>query len=281
MNASSLMVNIRLFKEAGLDPEKDAPKTWDDVARLNGILTKRDAAGRITQKGFEFVWARADQTSSALQMLIRQAGGEIIQDGVTPVFNNDAGVKGMQTFKSVTIDPNVTQTTTASPVQDFAVEQKAMHTMGPNGGTFVEFVNPAMKGNYIFTPLPQIYPDKPVTIITAFSLAVNAKSPEDRRIVAHDFIRYMALQPEVWLKATGQLTPLASLKTSPTAKEIMPFLDVAIGDLLIAQPSTRTDHAAQLDTALRSAAERVVFENQDPKASLDQAAADFTQAIKQ
>src|SRR5215208_4865094 len=56
MNAYSLMVNTRLFREAGLDPEKDAPRTWDDVARLNNILTKRDAAGRITRKGFEFLW---------------------------------------------------------------------------------------------------------------------------------------------------------------------------------------------------------------------------------
>jgi ABC-type glycerol-3-phosphate transport system substrate-binding protein len=281
MNAYSLLVNSRLFKEAGLDSVKDAPVTWDDVARLNTPLTKRDSAGRLTQKGFEFIWARNDQVSNYLQILMLQAGGQVLKDGVNPVFNDAAGVKALQTFKSVTVDPKVTQVTTASPMQDFATEQNAMVAFGPNGGTFSEFINPKMKDNYIYSRLPQINPDKPAATITSFNLSVNGKSSDDKQKVAHDFIRYMAQQPEVWLKATGQLTPMASLQTSATAKEIMPFIDVFIKDLLIAQPPTRTSNSAQLDTALKAACERVVYENQDPKAALDQAAAEFTQAIKQ
>ena len=66
---------------------------------------------------------------------------------------------------------------------------------------------------------------------------MNGKVSEDKQKVAHDFIQFMGMQPEVWLKGTGQLTPMVSrCKTSPTAKEIMPFIDVAIADLLIAQP---------------------------------------------
>ena len=41
MNAHSLYMNNRMFREAGLDPTKDAPKTWDDVVRLSKLLTKR------------------------------------------------------------------------------------------------------------------------------------------------------------------------------------------------------------------------------------------------
>jgi ABC-type glycerol-3-phosphate transport system substrate-binding protein len=155
-----------------------------------------------------------------------------------------------------------------------------MHQMGPNAGAFTEFVNPKMKGAYIWKPLPQMAPDKPLTIITAFNLVVNGKISDDKQKVAHDFIQFMGMQPEVWLKATGQLTPLQSLKTSPTAKEIMPFLDVALNDLLIAQPSVRTEFAGQLDTALQAAAERVVYDKMDPKKSLDQAVEEFNQAIK-
>ena len=40
----------------------------------------------------------------------------------------------------------------------------------------------------------------------------DGKISDDKQKVAHDFIRYMAQQPEVWLKATGQLTPMASLQ---------------------------------------------------------------------
>jgi multiple sugar transport system substrate-binding protein len=279
MNANSMMINIRLFKEAGLDVDKDYPKTWNDVITLNQKLTKKDG-NRITQKGFEFLWARPDQVSSALQLVMRQCGADILKDGVEPVFNSEAGVKGMTLFRDIAVDPKVTQTSPTSPVQDFALEQNVMHQMGPNGGTFTEFVNPKMKGNYVFKPLPQATPDKPLTVVTAFSLVVNGKASDDKQKVAHDFIQFMGMQPEVWLKATGQLTPLQSLKTSPTAKEIMPFIDVAIDDLLIAQPSVRTEFAGQLDTVLQAAAERVVYDKMDPKQSLDQAAAEFTQAIK-
>ncbi|MCC7104931.1 MAG: hypothetical protein IT307_07290 [Chloroflexi bacterium] len=279
MNAYSMMINIRLFKEAGLDPVKDAPKTWDDVAKLNKILTKRDAAGRITQKGFEFTWARPDQISSYFQQLVRQAGGEVLKDGVTPLFNSPEGVKAMQTLKDVSVDPKVTQVSATSPVQDFAMEQNAMHMFGPNGAMFVEAINPKMKGNYTYGRLPQINPDKPFAILVDFNLVVHGKAAEDKKKVAHDFIHYMATQPEVWLKATTQVIPVLSLRTSPTAKEIMPYLDVAIADLLIAQVATRTEYAPQLDSVLKAAAERVVYEGQDVKKSLDQAAEEFPKAI--
>src|SRR5260370_38760209 len=56
MNASSRMINTRLFAAAGLDPLKDAPKTWDAVAALTPNLTIRYSARQITHKAVEFVW---------------------------------------------------------------------------------------------------------------------------------------------------------------------------------------------------------------------------------
>ena len=74
MNAHSLYINNRLFREAGLDPVKDAPKTWDDVAKLNKVLTKRkDGPGRPEGLGDALrggALARACSTSS----LTRPAG---------------------------------------------------------------------------------------------------------------------------------------------------------------------------------------------------------------
>jgi ABC-type glycerol-3-phosphate transport system substrate-binding protein len=86
------------------------------------------------------------------------------------------------------------------------------------------------------------------------------------------------MQPEAWLKATGQVTPMVALRNSATAKESMPFLDVALADLVIAELPTRTEYGAQLETVMKAAIERVVYENQDPKVSLDQAAEEFTKA---
>jgi multiple sugar transport system substrate-binding protein len=281
MNSSSLMINTRLFKAAGLDPVKDAPRTWDDVARLNPTLTKRDSASHITQKGFDWIFARPDVISGSIQLLIYQAGGSVLaDDGVTPMFDGDAGVNALQVIKKLAIDPTVTQNTTAVVQMDFAAEQNVLYTGGPNTGVLCEAINPNLKGNYIYSDLPQLDPGKPSATFTLFTMAVNGSATADQQAVAHDFLRFMALQPDAWLAQTGQLTPVVSLKTSQSARQIMPFLDVALHDLEIARPPTNTDFGSQLNTALSAAAERVVMEGQDPKESLAQARADFTESIK-
>ena len=281
MNSTSLMINTRLFQEAGLDPVKDAPRTWDDVAALNPQLTKRDAAGHLTQKGFDFIWARPDVISGSIQLLIYQAGGSVLaDDGQTPTFDSDAGVTALETIKKLSIDPKVTQNTTAVVQTDFAVEQNVLYTGGPNTGVLCEAINPNLKGNYIYADLPQIDVNKPTATFTLFTMAVNASASADQQAVAHDFLRYMALQPEVWLQQTGQLTPMLELKSSATAHQVMPFLDVALHDLAIARPPTNTDFGSQLNTALQAAAERVVFEGQPAMDSLVQAKADFLESIK-
>jgi maltose-binding protein MalE len=60
----------------------------------------------------------------------------------------------------------------------------------------------------------------------------------------------------------------------------MPFLDVALHDLQIAIPPLNSPYVPQLNNAFNAAAERVVYENQDPKASLNQAEEEYKQSIK-
>ena len=282
MNSSSLMINTRLFKEAGLDPVKDAPKTWDDIARLNPTLTKRDSAGHIMQKGFDFTLVRPDVISGSIQLLIYQAGGTVLaDDGRTPTFDGDAGVLAMQTIKKIAIDPKVTQNTTSVVQMDFAAEQNVLlYTGGPNTGILCEAINPNLKGNYIYSDLPQLDPSKPTATFTLFAMAVNGSASSDQQIVAHDFLRFMAMQPEVWLAQTGQLTPVVALQNNQSARQILPFLDVAMHDLAIARPPTNTDFGSQLNSALTAAAERVLYEDQDPMASLVQAKTDFAGSIQ-
>ena len=52
-NSMSLFINNKEFRAAGLDPEKDAPKTWDDVIAL-GPKLKIVQGNRTVQKAFDF-----------------------------------------------------------------------------------------------------------------------------------------------------------------------------------------------------------------------------------
>lgn len=50
-NSYAFFYNKKLFKEAGLDPDKP-PKTWDEVLKYSERLTKKDAKGNFIQMGF-------------------------------------------------------------------------------------------------------------------------------------------------------------------------------------------------------------------------------------
>lgn len=50
-NSYAFFYNKRLFREAGLDPEKP-PRTWNEVLEYSSKLIKKDSKGNFTQMGF-------------------------------------------------------------------------------------------------------------------------------------------------------------------------------------------------------------------------------------
>jgi len=278
-NAHSLYIDNNLFKAAGLDPVKDAPKTWADVAHLNQVLTKRQG-NQIVQKGFEMRYVCPDGhwVAQMFQILLYQAGGQMFQ-GAQPAFDSAAGVKALETWKSVTVAPQVTQNTCASPYQDFADGQDAMTFMGPNGGPSIELINPKIAGNYTVVPLPQLDPAQPATIVYSFNWAVYAKAPADQKMVAWDLVHYLSSQPLVWWSQIKFLQSRKGWYDTPEAKAT-PFLGVFIHDLSVGRPVARTTNYPQLQPILGRMIDRVILNNQDPKAALDQAVSEYQQATK-
>jgi multiple sugar transport system substrate-binding protein len=277
MNAHSLYINNRLFREAGLDPVKDAPRTWDDVARLNPLLTKRQG-DRIVQKGWEMRYAGEHWLARMFLILLYQGGADALKDG-KPAFNGEAGVKALQIWKTLTVAPKVTQNTLAAPYQDFAVEQDAMTFAGPNAGASIEKINPKMKDAYTVAPLPAIAADRPRTIVYSYNWAVNAKASDDQKKAAWDFIHYCAIRPAEWMAVAKYLQPVKGWYDTPAARQT-PFLNVFIHDLSVGKPMPQTKHYTELQASLARMIERVIFNNADPKQALDQAAEEYNRAAK-
>jgi multiple sugar transport system substrate-binding protein len=278
MNAFSLYINNRLFREVGLDPVRDAPRTWSDVARLNPRLTRR-TGGRIVQKGWEMRYAAPPWVARMFHILVYQAGGEVIRGG-RPAFNGEAGLKALEVWKSLTVAPGVSRNTSGSPYEDFAIEQDAMTFAGPNASASIERINPRMVGNYTVAPLPAIAADRPVSLVYSFNWAVNARASEVQKKVAWDFIRHVSTRPAQWMAEARYLQPLRGWYEEPAARRI-PFLEVFIRDLSVGRPLARTAHYAELQSVLARMIERVVLNSADPRAALDQAAEEFTRATRQ
>ena len=277
LNAHSLYINNRLFRAAGLDPAKDAPKTWDDVARLNKMLTRKQG-DRVVQKGFEMRYVCDDGHWQAhmFHILVYQAGGDVIKDG-RAAFNSEAGQRALASWKSLVVAPAVTNNTCSSPYQDFAVEQDAMTFAGPHVGKIVERINPAMQGNYTVAPLPQLRPEHPAALIYSFNWAVNTRASASQKRVAWDLIHFMSSKPEVWWQRIQFLQGTKDWLGMPVARNT-PFMSAFTHDMSVGRPLGRTTYYADLQTIIARMVDRVVLKNVDPKSALAEAEQEFTRA---
>lgn len=277
LNAHSLYINNRLFRAAGLDPVKDAPKSWDDVARLNKALTKKQG-DRVVQKGFEMRYICDDGHWQAhiFHILVYQAGGEVIKDG-RPAFNSEAGQRALAVWKSLVVAPAVTNNTCSSPYQDFAVEQDAMTFAGPHVGKIVERINPAMQGNYTVAPLPQLRPDHPATLIYSFNWTVNTRASAAQKRVAWDLIHFMSSKPEVFWQRIQFLQGTQGWLGMPVARNT-PFMSAFTHDMSVGRPLGRTTYYADLQTIIARMVDKVVLKDVDPRSALAAAEQEFTRA---
>ena len=82
-------LNKKIFREAGLDPEKDAPETWEDVMSISQKLALRDG-DILKRRGFDFRYGYYLET---LVPLAEQLGGQLISDdGKEAIVGKDAWV---------------------------------------------------------------------------------------------------------------------------------------------------------------------------------------------
>jgi multiple sugar transport system substrate-binding protein len=275
-NGWSLFINNRKFTEAGLSLQTDIPTTWDDVAKLQSRLKKVDANGRIIQKGFEFRYAAPQWYGNMFADLMWNLGGEFFDASGTPTFNSDKGVEALRQWKENVVGPSVTSNVSNSPYQDFAKEQDVLSFGGPNALSFVEDLNPSMKGNITVAHMPKAGPGP--NLLYGFPYIVSSKALPAEQAAAWNLINYLFSDPNRWFNNTGLLQPIQGWYTQPAAQQFE-GLPVFIDDMTNARGLPVTNNYGALQTAIKNAIDRVVTDNTDPKASLDQAVQEYETAI--
>jgi len=81
------------FSDAGLDPEK-APQNWEELESFSRQLTKKDAAGQITQSGFAF--PRSAGNFVEFDTLVFGNGGLYYNDQGEPTLNTPDKVETLE-----------------------------------------------------------------------------------------------------------------------------------------------------------------------------------------
>jgi multiple sugar transport system substrate-binding protein len=72
--------NNAIWREAGLDPNKDFPKTWEAFPAVAEKLTKRDVNGVPRRRGFDFNWPIRANIWTVPNSMLHQLGSTMIDE---------------------------------------------------------------------------------------------------------------------------------------------------------------------------------------------------------
>ena len=72
--------NNAIWHEAGLDPDKDFPKTWEELPAVAEKLTQRDVNGVPRRRGFDFDWPNRATFWFIPNTMLHQLGATMIDE---------------------------------------------------------------------------------------------------------------------------------------------------------------------------------------------------------
>jgi multiple sugar transport system substrate-binding protein len=279
-NSMSLFINNKLFASAGLDPQKDAPKTWKDLLALCPKLKKVEGR-RTVRKAFEFPYHSPRWQLQDLQPMTEQFGGKILsEDGKTAYLNSSETVKALTLWRDVTKecgDPKTTKNTASDPNQDFLDGFTSMWITGPWATPQVQASS--IKTDFTVVGLPQVDPSKPRTMVYGWAWGVNKAKPEVQKLVAWDFIKFMLAKPDEWLAKAGFVQPVKGVANTEVAKKFS-FFDVHMKDVSTASWYIRSENVNEIAQAVGRAVDSVVYDGADPKTALDAAQSAVEKVLK-
>ena len=273
-NTWNLMINERLFREAGLDPSVDAPKTWEEAGEIGkklAVVTN----GRFDRQGFTWNYVHSGWTMTAFSGILYQLGGSILTDDEK---GNKSNLYSPEAIKALSImrdmktaygacDPAQNISTGADQNADFIQEKAAMWITGPWAVPTFK-ANPAVYDSYRVVPLPQASDAKRKTVImTSWGWGVNKNIDAAKQLEAWKFVNYASQQGSRWLGQAGYILPRLGWTESPEAKAFK-GLDVFMETMAYGRPRLQHPKNTQIRDELHKAIQEVLLSGADPAASL-------------
>ncbi|HEV8635478.1 MAG TPA: extracellular solute-binding protein [Chloroflexota bacterium] len=271
----AMFYNTKIAKAAGLDVEKEPPKSWDDVVEFSKKIVKRDG-DTLSLRGFDFTYMtqQGRSTSPVHTMLgmAYQLGGDFFNaDRTATNLNTEPFVRAMQ-FQS-----------------DFIYKEKlgSPALLGSNGAFREGKVAASLVGFWFIPQTKKDFPDvgnnftvkafpqikdakrKSGAAVYTYGRMVNAKSTDAAKTLMWKLHKAWSDNPNVILDRTGLLQPRKDFVGTEAFKKIehLPvFLDDAVGSPF----SISHNNSIEITNATTRAMERITQEKADVKASLDQ-----------
>ena len=275
----SLFANKQMFADAGLDVEKDYPKTWEDLVPLGQTMNKEEN-GQLVQRAFDFTYGMAeDLTSPVLSYagMAYQLGGELLNaDGTEALVNTEPWVKSLQFIQDWVYQEKLGNPALTVAFVGFYEGTVAMTLSGSWYSSYVKDQNPAIAEQIVVVPFPQFKDavKKSGAYMYAYGLFTNAGSNPEKQKACQMLIREMSNHPEDYLRDAGLLQSRIDLQDTETFKNDA-TLPVFLKDMEGSPYFPAHPKAFEMLDVLTRALQRVVTEEQDPQASLDAAKAEI------
>ncbi|MRT31338.1 ABC transporter substrate-binding protein [Herbaspirillum sp. CAH-3] len=264
--------NKTLFKEAGLNPEK-APANWNEMVEAAKKLTKRDAAGNVSQWGVKIpstgfgYWMFQAMTASNDTILMNSAGTKTY-------FDKPGAVQALQHWVDLTTKDKVMPAGSiewGTTPKDF-LEQKAAMVWTTTGN----LTNIRTNASFPFgvAMLPGIkHPGSPTGGGNFY--VFNKTSPAEQQ-AAMKFIRF-ATEPAraaQWSIATGYVAPRQDAWDTPEMKKYLqevPAADVAREQMKYGVAELSTHDNQRVTKALNDNLQAALSGTKTPEAALKDA----------
>jgi multiple sugar transport system substrate-binding protein len=261
------VANNDLWAKAGLDPAKDAPKTWEDMIAVATKLTMRDGAGAPTQRGFDFNWSASVFMWLTFNAMVDQLGGTMIDEASYSAKLNTPQVAKVMSYWADWVNkyklggPQYTASRDAFLAKNLATEC----TFGAWGkGQFQK-----AKINYSFFPVPRW---KDAAVDTGFNsygyyMMVNGKADAAKQAAAWKFADFYASHSVQLYEVAGlfttapQVAQLDSYKSDPNNA-------IFAAELQKAKSTPRIAGFNEIGDAIGRARDRVVIGKEDVNAVL-------------
>ncbi len=235
-----LFYNPKLFREAGLDPDKP-PQTWDEVIKYAKAMTKRDSAGVTTQMGLA-----TGGYGPVISSLMIQNGAPLwdAKAGL-PDLDSPKAAEALQFAADIMITHKVEDTKMGSRWNAFRQEKLGM-----------VYAHPAMIGSFRATvpdlvfkiaevPAPKAGGSKS-TLLSSWAYVVSAKAQSEAATKWVAFLTSADAQKK-WILSTGDLPSRKALLDLSEYKND-PLLAPCMESMKKAVPAPWT--ARQLDDKL-------------------------------
>lgn len=283
-------INRKLFRAAGLDPEKDYPKTWEQVRELSKRLIKRDGSGRLVQRGFDFAYPATNNyisPSDEYFPMIAQKGGQIVSaDGKSSAFDSPGTVDVFRFIADWVHRDKLGGPPADDATDEFIKGRVAMISIGPWFEPVLKKQAPEVFKNLKVVPFPTFEGGKDFgPQLDGYGHMVNARSSPDEQREAWKFIAFLDNldgDPIPYVQRTGLLIPRKEVfaqadKLAASLKDHQVFLDALNRPQLGLYDQV---NASKISDAISSAVDRVTAKNQSPQAAVSQAGKEIDAAIK-